>query len=199
MKTVLKTLGQMLLLTIVAVGIGLTANRVAGKDRIDLSYNYNPDRNSHPGPQPSPDVKVDPQTDLSVLPAPTAAHEFRELSEQQAKVLFDDPKRGLRLHLFVDARTEDTYGQGHIPGATLCDSTRPTYYIPGTANAANQAEKVIVYCNGGDCEDSLLVCRELLNSGMVPWGNIYLFHGGWDAWTKAGYPIEKGPPATAGE
>ncbi len=191
MKTVLRTLGQMLLLATLAAGVGAAANSLAGKDQIDLHRNYKP---IPPVPPPPPD----PGVDLENLPAPTDEHPYREVTAVRAKALFDDPRRELRAHVFIDARADHGFGEGHVPGALQCDAYRLAAYFGDALNAALQAERVIVYCNGGNCEDSLIVCNELV-SGGVGWGKVYLFRGGWEEWSKAGYPVEKGSVAGAGE
>ena len=53
------------------------------------------------------------------------------------------------------------------------------------------ALKVIVYCGGGDCEDSVFMCRELLEAD-VPYDAIHLYVGGWEEWTAKGMPVEEG-------
>ena len=78
-----------------------------------------------------------------------------------------------------------------IPGAVLCNPYQVEQYAEDVKNVALGAEKVIVYCGGGDCEDSLFLCRELIEMD-VPDDALYLYPGGWKDWQA-----RKGPIATS--
>ena len=52
------------------------------------------------------------------------------------------------------------------------------------------AQKVVVYCNGGACEDSELAAVMLRDAG-IPAGNILVYSGGISEWTN-GLPFEIG-------
>lgn len=184
MKTITYTLGQTLLLLAIGVVVGLSANAVRGRDHIDINrdhFRWDP-------------IPVDPngtEVDLFNLPAAIPGHPFREVTLQQVSELFQDPKAGYGVYVFVDARSDEPYQAGHIPGAVQCDFYRIGSYLDTVLGKVFGAEKVIVYCNGGECEDSLSVCGELLNNA-VPWPNIYLFKGGWEAWHQSGMPFKAG-------
>lgn len=122
---------------------------------------------------------------------PTQEHPFKVVNLQDVIKIFNDEKTQWGAHRFVDARADHPYEAGHIPGALQCDYYRLDYYLMDTLSQVYGADKIVVYCNGGDCEDSLYVCGELLNS-EIPWDNIYLFKGGWEAWNDSGMPIETG-------
>jgi len=85
--------------------------------------------------------------------------------------------------LFRSARNDEAYAEGHIPGAIQCDRYRLDDYIDEVMEAAIQASKVIVYCNGGQCDDSKHLCGELIQRG-IPYGNLFLFSGGWEEWIE---------------
>jgi len=118
-------------------------------------------------------------------------HGFYEVTFSQAARLFRDPATQTGGFLFVDARDDDSFDAGHIPGALQIDHYFLEQYLPDVLPAAFSAEKVIVYCNGGKCEDSILVCNDLLDEG-VEWENLLLFKGGWKAWTANDMSVEKG-------
>jgi rhodanese-related sulfurtransferase len=113
---------------------------------------------------------------------------IKAIELSQVLELFEDPRATDGTYVFVDARADDPYQAGHIPGAIQCDYYRIDYYFPEVMQKASAAEKIIVYCNGGDCEDSLYVCGELLKAD-IPRAHILLFKGGWEAWTQAGHPF----------
>ena len=109
----------------------------------------------------------------------------------RASEMFQDPRTENGTYVFVDARADEHYEAGHIPGAVQCDYYRIDYYFPEVMQVASNAEKIVVYCNGGDCEDSLYVCGELLKAD-IPRAHILLFKGGWQVWSKSGMPVETG-------
>jgi rhodanese-related sulfurtransferase len=120
-----------------------------------------------------------------------AAHPFPEVSLKEAVSIFEHEHTADGLYVFVDARADEPYEAGHIPGAVQCDYYRIDYYFPDLLTKAAGAEKLVVYCNGGDCEDSLYVCGELLKAD-IPKAHILLFKGGWQEWKKANLPIATG-------
>jgi rhodanese-related sulfurtransferase len=181
MKTVAATIGQTLLLLVLGTAVGLAVNTVRGKDKISLQRDYFP---------PAPAAPTNPDNPGATETEPAAKSEFGELTFDEALALFDDPKAETGEYVFVDARADGPFQKGHIPGAVQCDYYRSEDYLPSVLDRVQNAEKVIVYCNGGDCEDSLLLCREFVNY-TVPLDRIYLFRGGWEAWQQAGAPVEK--------
>lgn len=118
-------------------------------------------------------------------------HPFGEVSFDEAVELFESENRDMGLIIFVDARNDYSYEQGHIPGALQLDFYRYDYYLPHVLNYAYAAEKVIIYCTGGDCEDSKLVGNLLYESGIPP-QNLYIFTGGWEAWRESDMPVTEG-------
>lgn len=116
---------------------------------------------------------------------------FHLVNLERASEMFQDPRTENGTYVFVDARADEPYEAGHIPGAVQCDYYRIDYYFPEVMQVASNAEKIVVYCNGGDCEDSLYVCGELLKAD-IPRAHILLFKGGWQVWSKSGMPVETG-------
>jgi rhodanese-related sulfurtransferase len=53
------------------------------------------------------------------------------------------------------------------------------------------AERMVVYCNGGDCEDSLFTAVTLKNAG-IPGTNLWIYPGGLGEWSTNGLPVETG-------
>lgn len=118
-------------------------------------------------------------------------HGFYELTLTQAVRLFEDPATQTQGYLFIDARDDDAFDSGHIPGALQIDHYYLEQYLPDVLPAAFSAQMVIVYCNGDKCEDSILVCNDLLDEG-VEGDNLLLFKGGWKEWTANDMPVETG-------
>lgn len=95
-----------------------------------------------------------------------------------------------RLGLVLDARPEIFYRFGHVPGALSLpkDEFEKGYAKLKTTLESDMSQPIIVYCTDESCEDSEWVYQALTNLG---YSQVSIFRGGWDAWTKAGYPEEK--------
>lgn len=105
--------------------------------------------------------------------------------------LFQDPKRGREQIVFVDVRNDALYQAGHVPGAYQLDYYRLEPYLPAVLSACGAAEKIVVYCTGGDCEDSELAAV-LLGQAGVPRERIFVYPGGFTEWSAQGLPLELG-------
>jgi len=91
----------------------------------------------------------------------------------------------------VDARRREEYEQGHILGA---------YHLPPGAFSGGAvpnvvrdflitSQPVLIYCNGGDCDDSKNVGIKLQEIGFT---QIHIFDDGYPAWADAGYDTATG-------
>lgn len=172
----------------VGIGVGLGANSVRGKNSINVCRDYF--QKSIPPPPPP----TQPNNPPGERPQPATAESaprssFQDVSLAEAAELYDRRNAGEAV-VFIDARNDESYQAGHIPGAVQCDYYRIEYYLPQVMAAISPAEKIVVYCTGGDCEDSLLVCGELTN--MVHREKLFLFRGGWTDWSAAKMPVATG-------
>jgi rhodanese-related sulfurtransferase len=120
-------------------------------------------------------------------------HSFQSISFDEVAAVFEDPDTATGLNVFIDGRNEASYESGHLPGAIHADPYDIGPYVDELLAACSGAAKVIVYCNGGDCEDSIFMCRELVEAG-VPYDIIYLYEGGWKEWEANDMPVEDGRP-----
>lgn len=118
-------------------------------------------------------------------------HPYQRMALAEARKLFEDPQTKQGLNVFVDARDDEHFAEGHIPGAIQCFPYEVQRCIDKVMAAAAGAEKVVVYCGGGDCEDSIFMCRELIDAG-VPEEAVFLFEGGWKEWSAGSLPTETG-------
>jgi rhodanese-related sulfurtransferase len=191
MKTLSVTIGQTVLLLILGLAVGLGVNTVRGKDRINLSRNYFPPRPIATPPSTAPAPAPDEETQVTKTQPTEPESPFRAVELKEVLELFEHPNAALGVHVFIDARADEPYLEGHIPGALQCDHYRLEDYLPNVLSIAAAAETIVVYCNGGDCEDSLSVCGDLMLAD-VPRARILLFKGGWQEWLKAGLPQTTG-------
>jgi rhodanese-related sulfurtransferase len=113
------------------------------------------------------------------------------IATKEAEQLFRDPQYEQELIVFVDARNDRHYQEGHIPGAYQFDHYYPEKYLPMVLPACMNATKVVVYCTGGKCEDSEFAAATLVEAG-IPASNIAVYVGGITDWLAEKGPIETG-------
>jgi|SRR5579862_1039788 len=105
--------------------------------------------------------------------------------------LFADPGRDSGVVIFVDARDDEHYQAGHVPGAYQLDHYHPENYLAAVLPACQAAQKIVVYCKGGSCEDSEQTAIFLRDAGM-PKERLFVYAGGFDEWSTNRMPIEAG-------
>jgi len=107
-----------------------------------------------------------------------------------ATVPLDEFEAAVRDHraVILDARAKTFYDAGHVPGAlnlSRADFARDYVRLRPQLDRAKDAP-IIVYCSGGECQDSRMVASALLSLGF---SQVRIFTGGWPAWTAAGQPV----------
>jgi rhodanese-related sulfurtransferase len=160
---------------------------------LELSRNY------FPGGTRSPALVATNATgtDFPVLsPAAMLASRLREqgmqvLDGHQAQSLFRDPRRQHGSLLFIDARDEEHYRKGHIPGAWEFDPYRPEKYFPAVFPRCQAADQIVIYCNGGDCDDSEAAAIALRDVGIAT-NKLFVYMGGMVEWSTNSLPVEIG-------
>jgi rhodanese-related sulfurtransferase len=110
----------------------------------------------------------------------------------QVTQLFQDPRLQSSLIVFIDARDEKHYMEGHIPGAFEFDPYHPEKYFDTVLPVCQKAEQVVVYCNGGDCDDSESAALLLRDVG-IPNQKLFVYGGGITEWETNSLPMEIGP------
>ena len=120
---------------------------------------------------------------ITASPAGDAAGQPEEIdSVARAKDLFD--KGGV---LFVDARSQNQYGNGHIPGAVSLPVGQFEERIESFLNRYPPEQPIVTYCSGRTCEDSHDLAQFLSDVGF---NNVRIFIDGFPGWEAEGYPIE---------
>lgn len=94
---------------------------------------------------------------------------------ESAKEMYD---RGI---IFIDARDEEEFAEGHIKGAILAPSTPELVQL-----FPDRSSPIVTYCSGGDCDVSMELAEQL----MFDWEyeRIFVYLGGWPEWKAKGYP-----------
>ena len=96
---------------------------------------------------------------------------------ESAKEMYD---RGI---IFIDARDEEEFAEGHIKGAILAPSTPELVQL-----TPDRSTPIVTYCGGGECDVSMELAVELMDSW--DYERIFVYKGGWPEWKAAGYPAE---------
>ena len=87
---------------------------------------------------------------------------------------------------FIDARPVEEFEVAHIKGAVNI----PFYESEKYENALSKIpmdETIVTYCNGHDCDLSIMLGDELFKKGYK---RVYVFYGGWNEWLSKKYPTE---------
>lgn len=88
--------------------------------------------------------------------------------------------------LFVDARDNTSYMEGHITGAI---SPIPhDKMVDNIFNNHGFNEPFVIYCDNEECGFSEDLAYQLQAEGF---SKIYVFSGGWNQWLVAKLPVEK--------
>jgi rhodanese-related sulfurtransferase len=95
--------------------------------------------------------------------------------------------------LFLDARRTSQYREGHVAGsrsvpvweAGLEDKIKAIY----EERAANQSAPIVVYCSGGECEDSHELAQRLF---LVGFDGVRVYKDGFPDWAARNQPVTKG-------
>ena len=125
------------------------------------------------------------------LAAQMKQKELQLIDGRRAVQLFHDSHLKASAIVFIDARDESHYQEGHIPGACEFDPYHPEKYFPVVLPICRAAEQIVVYCNGGDCDDSETAARLLKDVG-IPGRKLFIYGGGITEWTNNHQPVETG-------
>ena len=197
---------RVLILVLLAVVCAAVSNLAATKERkMAWVGTYSRALDTAPAAgetAPAPAASAAPNAAPTVVPAgvPAAAanasaktfapHPDRasvEIGTDDAEQLFGEKR------LFLDARRTTVYADGHIPGARsfpiwesdIADRVKAFY-----EEGLDQNAPIVIYCSGGDCEDSHMLAEKLY---MVGFNNLLVYKDGFPGWQKRGLPVVKGP------
>ena len=130
---------------------------------------------------------------LELLSARLQAEGLQLANSNRAVQLFQDPRRLQDEVIFIDARDDEHYRAGHIPGAYHFDRFRPENYLTNVIQVCLTAQEIMFYCNGGECDDSEHAAIMLRDSIGIPKEKLFVYGGGFTEWATNGLPVELGP------
>lgn len=87
--------------------------------------------------------------------------------------------------LWIDARIQEQFDAGHVPGALLLNEQKFDEQLFGHLDTLQANTKpIIIYCSAAKCEASRHVLERLKQT--LPVENVFVLKGGWQAWKVAG-------------
>jgi rhodanese-related sulfurtransferase len=187
---------EAVVVALAGAALAFAANELSPRG-LKLTRNYFPGSS---GPTLAPPKNSPPPPASAAIPqdATTAQIEQRlrekalqPLDLTQTERLFRDPRREQGLIVFVDARDEDHYRDGHLPGAYELNPYHPERQLANVLPACQMALQVVVYCEGGDCEDADSTAILLRDAGLSG-QKLFVFGGGYTEWTDHHLPVEQG-------
>jgi rhodanese-related sulfurtransferase len=123
------------------------------------------------------------------------ANDISDNNDKHLGKVFDEAKAITLKHayslynqnvLFIDARDYVEYEIGHIKYAVSLPYLDYDEYKTILDTIAKTIP-IVVYCDGKDCDLSILLGDKLFESGYK---EVYIFFGGWIDWQMANYPVE---------
>jgi len=130
---------------------------------------------------------VRPEAVAPAKPASAVQLAGKEISVKDAAMLFITGRA-----VFLDARSQYEYTQGHIQGAiSLPPRSFAELYQDIKPRLAGK-EAVITYCDGERCPLSHSLAEHLRNAGVQ---NVFVLVNGWAVWQAEKLPISKGQSA----
>ncbi|MEW6238132.1 MAG: rhodanese-like domain-containing protein [Candidatus Omnitrophota bacterium] len=90
--------------------------------------------------------------------------------------------------ILIDARDANEFEAGHLPGAVNIPASEFRKSFQEFADNLPRDIPLIVYCQGGECDQSHEVIQQLADLGFE---KLLLFPGGWQEWEKEKFPNEK--------
>ena len=83
--------------------------------------------------------------------------------------------------LWIDARPEAEYREGHFPGALPLNTERWEQLVPKVLEAWEPDRTAIVYCASPGAQSSREVAARLRDFKLGP---VFVLQGGWKAWNQ---------------
>jgi rhodanese-related sulfurtransferase len=195
MRNANSVLKEAALVAAIGLALALAANTVSPRG-LRLNRDYFPNAGTSPAPAqngatataPSPHSPADA---LQATVKRLEQHGLQVITSNGVAESFADPRYEQGLIVLIDARDDEHYQKGHIPGAWQFDHYHAEQYLPTILPICMSAQKIVVYCNGGACEDSEFATIMLRDAG-VPRDLLYVYAGGITEWASSGQAVELG-------
>ena len=180
------------LVAVIGAAFAFGANLISPRG-LALARNYFPAGINRPVPAARDVANTNPpaSSPAQLLAARLKEQGLQWVDGRHAAQLFHDPRFKQGSIAFIDARDEQHYREGHIPGACEFDPYHPEKYFATVLPVCQAAEQIVLYCNGGDCDDSESAAITLRDVGIAN-QKLFVYTGGITEWTTNGLPVEIG-------
>jgi rhodanese-related sulfurtransferase len=118
---------------------------------------------------------------------PQATEKSNHISVPDAFALYQRVATGECF--FIDARKFELFEQGHVAESIPLNLKSFDTGMPPQLQVMDPSKPIVVYCGGGNCDESEAVGRQLNNFGYK---FIFIMHDGFPAWQSAGHPVGTG-------
>ena len=181
MTSARRTLRETAAIVLFAVVAASVSNAFARRER-RLAWFGRPPEAAPATPAPSPVPAAAAASDFP----PHPDRPFVEITADQARALYD------RGALFLDARRTAAFREGHVRGAKSIavwesDADEKVKALLDSGRDTNAP--IVVYCSGGDCEDSHQLAQKLWG---ITFDAVYVYRDGFPDWQKRGWPVAAG-------
>jgi rhodanese-related sulfurtransferase len=181
---------RILILVVLAVLCGAVSNLTASRERrLAWVGGYTPAARAAAAPAQRPAAATATTTGTAPAAGAFAPHPDKAWVEIDGDAAAQLHRQGA---VFLDARRSSVYKDGHIPGARSfpvwesdIDARVKAFFEEGR----DQRAPIVVYCSGGDCEDSHMLSEKLY---FVGFDNALVYKGGFPDWQKRGLASSKG-------
>jgi rhodanese-related sulfurtransferase len=132
------------------------------------------------GASPAP-----PSADVAAAFPPHPDRPYVEITGEDAARLFASGA------LFLDARRTSDYIGGHIAGARPVSvwESDVDEKVMALLGERDGKQPLVLYCSGGDCEDSHMLAQKLWGAGF---SNNLVYRDGFPDWVKRRGPVRSG-------
>jgi len=145
---------QLLVVALLTTGVGFLANAL------------------HPqGLEPCRDYFAKPQHSFQTV-STEEFEDFASLLEEEAGDV-----------VYLDARRSSQYRNGHVPGAWSVPRNDEAA-LTAALEALQVAAYVVIYCQGGHCEDSIFLAEDLVYRHGLDASIVHIYEPGWEEWQK---------------
>ena len=183
-------------MAVIGAALAFAANGLS-PHRLELTRNYFPYKVTTLPPVASTNLTgtaaATTNSLLELLAARLQANGLQLVDSNRVMQLFRDPRREQDGVIFIDARADEPYQAGHIPGAYHFYLFPAEKYLTNVLQVCLTAQQIVFYCNGGDCDESEHTAIYLRDSIPIPKEKVFVYGGGINEWITNGLPLEVGP------
>lgn len=113
----------------------------------------------------------------------------QQIGELWETVTSDEVKEHINngTAVIIDARDPNEFEAGHIPGSLNLPETQFIETFQELGDSLPRDIPLIVYCQGGDCDQSHAVLEHLKEFGFEL---LLLYQEGWNGWKETGNSTE---------